>query len=165
MTQIKDFNTYILYGNGSVVNTRFRKPRQIIGSTTKTGYIQVKLKDEDKYRREYLHRLVAEHFIPNPHNKPHVNHINGIKSDNRVDNLEWVTAQENMNHAIANKLITPSDYHKSNHPIKLLKPFYREDRGQWILQTKRKGFEFYKSFNNIEEAEKTAKLLYIQMTM
>ena len=60
------------------------------------GYIAVQYEG----KQVLLHRLLAELFIPNPHNKPCVNHINGIKNDNRIENLEWVTWSENRLHAI-----------------------------------------------------------------
>ena len=56
----------------------------------------------------YLHKIVAELFIPNPENKPEIDHINGNKSDNRVENLRWVTHSENMNNTITREHISKS---------------------------------------------------------
>ena len=71
-------------------------------SKTKSGYMQIII-----FGKAYLvHRLVSFAWIPNPENKPFVNHKNGIKDDNRVDNLEWVTRSENVAHAVKNGLIT-----------------------------------------------------------
>lgn len=63
------------------------------------GYSCVSLCTQDKKIRPMLHRLVAMHFINNEFNKCQVNHINGIKNDNRAINLEWVTQRENMLHS------------------------------------------------------------------
>lgn len=68
------------------------------------GYNTVMISD----KRIPIHRMVATAFIPNPDNKREVNHINGIKTDNRVTNLEWATPSENMRHAIKTGLIKPN---------------------------------------------------------
>jgi hypothetical protein len=65
------------------------------------SYYRVRLKNISKYRKYYLiHRLVAMAFIPNPENKPCVDHINTIGTDNRVENLRWVTHKENNNNPL-----------------------------------------------------------------
>ena len=73
----------------------------------KDGYPAVSLSFEGKRQSFQLHRLLAQLYIPNPENKPQVNHINGDKSDYSLKNLEWVTASENMQHAVNNGLCKP----------------------------------------------------------
>lgn len=89
------------FGNVKSIRRKKLKPMQDNGKGYKQLYVQIK----NKRFVFYIHRLVAEAFIPNPSNKPHINHKNGIKSDNRVDNLEWVTQSENLKHAVNKNLI------------------------------------------------------------
>ena len=83
--------------DGRVFNSEGIEKKQ---SNHSAGYKIVTIENKTKY----VHRLVAEKYIPNPDNKPCINHINGIKSDNRIENLEWVTYLENNQHAKQNKL-------------------------------------------------------------
>ena len=70
----------------------------------KNGYLTVNFNVFEVVSCKKVHRLVAEHFIPNPENKSQVNHKNGIKTDNNLDNLEWVTNAENSKHMWENNL-------------------------------------------------------------
>ena len=82
---------------------RTKENRILVNKTKSNGYKFVCLSIESLYKYYHVHRLVAEAFIDNPENKKYVNHIDCDKSNNNVENLEWVTAKENSEHARNNK--------------------------------------------------------------
>lgn len=84
----------------SELSNKSRRLGKLRTNVTYHGYAQVGLYDRDGVRKRFsVHRLVAETFIPNPYNLQQVNHINGNKLDNRVENLEWCTSSMNVKHA------------------------------------------------------------------
>ncbi len=102
MGNVKSLDRYIKPYRGEL---RFQKER-ILKIGLSVGYPTVNLcKNGDSFNCK-IHVWVAKHFIPNPDNKPCVNHKNGIKTDNRVENLEWVTYSENTKHAFSTGLQT-----------------------------------------------------------
>lgn len=103
---VKGFPAYCVSTDGSVyssyivgTNKSGRKIKKLNPVKLNSGYLQVQLYNNGVHVHKSVHRLIAEAFIPNPHKKPLVNHKNGNKSDNRVENLEWVTDSENKKHA------------------------------------------------------------------
>lgn len=84
---------------------------KIVKPSLNRGYPQVVLYLNSNPKCVRVHQLVAIAFIPNPKNKSTVNHINGIKSDNRVENLEWLTQIENKQHALLNGLVAKREKH------------------------------------------------------
>lgn len=117
-------NLYQISNLGRVKSLKFGKENILSPGVTKNGYHLVNLCMYGKVQRCLVHRLVAMTFILNLENKNCVDHINGIRNDNRVENLRWVTIKENSNFPLARKNNSDS---KLNNP-KLLKPILQIDK-------------------------------------
>lgn len=105
---------------------------RILKQRVEHGYCRVQLsisKHEHPHRQ--VHRLVAEAFVPNPDNKPEVNHIDGCKTNNCVENLEWVTSSENSIHAIENGLQRPKTDEELQKMWDALSKSVIRDDGEW----------------------------------
>lgn len=102
---------YRISDRGNVFSTISNAPKKSF--TDKKGYLRVQLYTvTGKAITRKVHRLVAEHFIPNPENRPQVNHIDCDKTNNSHKNLEWMTNVENMAHAVEHGLqLTRPDLH------------------------------------------------------
>jgi hypothetical protein len=90
---------YKVYEDGRIVSYIRKEPKELIGKITNWGYRMVLLYDENSNRLyRTVHRIVAEAFLPNPYNLPEVNHKDGNKLNNHINNLEWCTTKHNRIH-------------------------------------------------------------------
>ena len=118
---------------------RGNEEKEIKPYTTYKGYLRLRLCKNGKGKQFQIHRLVAEAFIPNPENKPYIDHINTDRTDNRVENLRWVTNKENCNNPISKQ-----NYSKSN----------KDKTAVSILQFD-KNMKFIKKWESMTDAETT----------
>lgn len=109
--QIHNFN-YMVSDCGEIISLNINKP--ICQWVDNVGYLQVNLRKEGKKYYKRVHRIVAETFIPNPLNLPQVNHKDGNKRNNNIDNLEWTNNKQNTLHGYQNNL-----YHSNKRSIKI----------------------------------------------
>lgn len=98
LIEIPEYPDYKINKKGEIYSLKTGTERFINGEVIK-GYKRVSLRNQNGVKRFQVHRLVAQIFIPNPENKSQVNHIDGNKLNNHIDNLEWCTPLENTNHA------------------------------------------------------------------
>lgn len=90
------FSGYTIREDGQVIS---RFGRVVKPQLSKNGYVRLELWERGTGKKHLLHRLLAGAFLPNVENKPQVNHIDGNKQNNAIENLEWVTQSENQIHA------------------------------------------------------------------
>ena len=105
MKQVKDYQNYYVLKDGTVVGAR---GNTLSPDKNKSGYYRVTLSKEGKTKRVFIHKLVAEHYVPNEYNLPIVNHLDGNKLNNHALNLEWTTHKDNLSHALSTGLRTMS---------------------------------------------------------
>lgn len=108
--RVRSIDKVVRTNGGRFATKRGKIRRSVMG---KAGYYLVTLCDACKTKTFLVHRLVATAFVPACADRPHVNHINGIKTDNRPENLEWVTPKENKRHA-SELGLTPSGERQGN---------------------------------------------------
>ena len=118
-----------------------RRGEKLLGTLNPDGYWRVMLSNNGQIKMFLTHRLVALAFIPNPENKPHIDHINHNKQDNRVENLRWATRVENMGNRVVSK----------SNKLGLLNIRQNKD-GLYVVEiTRNKKLVFWKSSRLVDE--------------
>ena len=139
--EVKGCPNYLIYPDGRVQN---KKTKRYLSASSDNcrGYLRVSLYKDGNIETHKIHRLVAEHYIPNPDNKRCVDHINRDRSDNRVENLRWATHSENGQNRDASK----------NNIIGIKNICYIETKDRYQYQKMIRGKNHKKHFKTLKEA-------------
>ena len=149
----EDYPSYMINTKGeikSLLTNKILKP-----SKHKSGYMLVGLRRDGVSKTVKVHRLLAKAFIPNPENKPHVDHINGVRDDNRLENLRWCTNQENQSFELARLNNSKALTGRKQSPEAVAKraKILQKSIGKKVNQYTLDG-EFVASYNSFNEARR-----------
>jgi hypothetical protein len=150
------FGEYFVDESGNVF-------RRLTPTISKNGYAVYGLRIDGKGRRSYAHRLIAKAFIPNPNDLPEVNHINGIKTDNRIENLEWISREDNMKHAYKlglkkNDTPTRGNHYKAKQVLDLNSGIYYDS---WLDAAEARQIPYYAIANAIKWGRNNTGLISV----
>jgi len=143
---VTGYPNYLIFRNGAVLSkgSFFHKPRFLKHCMSQHGYKVVNLRDgKGGGRPQFIHRLLAEAYIPNPDNKPFIDHIDRVRTNNSLCNLRWATRKENNNNMSERRLNKNSSTGHKN--------ISRTERGYRFVK-KINGKTIRKRFKTLEEA-------------
>jgi len=146
MTSIEGFSRYLIYENGDVYSKYLK--RNMTTTADNTGYVRLHLRnDKGETKMMLLHRLVALAYIPNPENKPLIDHIDQNKSNNNINNLRWATNSENQQNV-------KQTYKNNKLGEKYISTFYskRRNRNYYLFEKTINGVKHSKQFTTLEQA-------------
>ena len=140
--RITNYPDYVIHPCGTILRIFKDKTRELKHCKSNKGYMRVSLSNNGEKKWLQVHRLLALDFIPNPENKPYVDHIRGKHMGNSLENLRWVTHQENMLGF------------RSNPAAPITKGYIRKSRNSWEWQYHMSGKRKSKNMKSLEALEK-----------
>ena len=145
--EIEGYENYLIYEDGKVYSKHSK--RYLKQNDNRNGYLYVNLYQDGKLKHHTIHRLVGVYYIPNPENKPFLDHINRNRKDNRIENLRWVTKSENCQN---------TGVQKNNKSTGIKNICYDKRVNRYRYQKMINGENHRKYFKTLEEAVEYKKI-------